>query len=105
MQHKELTNEDLMDLEAQRKDEDRQEEEVTEELKRFIIQEMAKGFFFEEALLVFETQDLNVDWYMKVAAAVQNASQGHPVIYDKKKQELLHRHHWIIFSRGCMCAQ
>ena len=47
MQHKELTNEDLMDLEVQRKDEDRQEEEeVTEELKRFMVQEMAKGFFF-----------------------------------------------------------
>ena len=47
MQHKELTNEDQMDLEVQRKDEDRQEEEeVTEELKRFMVQEMAKGFFF-----------------------------------------------------------
>ena len=47
MQHKELTNEDLMDLEVQRKDEDRQEEEeVTEELKRCMVQEMAKGFFF-----------------------------------------------------------
>ena len=31
MQHEELTNEDLMELEAQRKDEERQEEEVTEE--------------------------------------------------------------------------
>ena len=34
LQHKELTKEDLMELEAQRKDEERQEEEeVTEELK------------------------------------------------------------------------
>ena len=32
VQHKELTNENLMELEAQRKDEERQEEEVTEEL-------------------------------------------------------------------------
>ena len=31
MQHEELTNEDLMELEAQRKDKERQEEEVTEE--------------------------------------------------------------------------
>ena len=31
MQHEALTNEDLMELEAQRKDEERQEEEVTEE--------------------------------------------------------------------------
>ena len=34
----ELTNEDLMELEAQRKDEERQEEEVTEEQKRFTTQ-------------------------------------------------------------------
>ena len=46
MQHKELTNEELMELEAQRKDEKRQEEEVTEEPERFTMQEMAKGFFY-----------------------------------------------------------
>ena len=51
----ELTNEDLMELEAQRKDTERQEEEVTEESKRSTIQEMARGFsLFKEALLVFE---------------------------------------------------
>ena len=34
VQHKELTNEDLMELDAQRKDEERQrEEEETEELR------------------------------------------------------------------------
>ena len=44
-QHEELTNEDLMELEAQRKDEERQEEEeVTEEPKRVTTQEMAWGF-------------------------------------------------------------
>ena len=35
MNHKEITNEDLMELEAQRKDKERQEEEVSEESKRF----------------------------------------------------------------------
>ena len=42
------------ELEAQRKDEERQEEEeVTKEPKRFTMQEMARGFsLFEEALLV-----------------------------------------------------
>ena len=40
----ELTNEDLMELETQRKDKERQEEEVTEEPKRFTMQEMARGF-------------------------------------------------------------
>ena len=43
VQHKELTNEDLMELEVQRKDKERQEEEeITEELKRFTMQEMAR---------------------------------------------------------------
>ena len=47
VQCKELISEDLTDLEAWRKDEERQEEEeVTEEPKRFITQEMARGFFF-----------------------------------------------------------
>ena len=55
MQYKELTNEDLMESEAQRKDQERQEEEETAEPKRFTTWEMARGFsLFEEALLVFE---------------------------------------------------
>ena len=55
MQHQEVTNEDLMESEAQRKDQERQEEEVIEEPKRFTTWEMARGFSVcEEALLVFE---------------------------------------------------
>ncbi|XP_057400637.1 deoxyuridine 5'-triphosphate nucleotidohydrolase, mitochondrial isoform X4 [Balaenoptera acutorostrata] len=75
-------------LEAQRKDEERQEEEeVTEEPKRFMMQEMARGFsLFEEALLVFEAQDLNTERYTKVAAAIQNAIQCYCVIYDENKR-------------------
>ena len=54
VQHEELTNEDLMESEAQKKDEERQEE-VIEELKRFTMQKMARGFSLcEVALLVFE---------------------------------------------------
>ena len=88
VQHEELTNEDLMELEAQRKDEEKQEEEkITEEGKRFTMQEMARGFsLFEEALLVFEAQDQNIEWYAKAAAAVQNAIQCYRVIYDEKKR-------------------
>ena len=83
-----ITNEDLIEVEAQRKDEGKQEEEeVTEQLKRFTMQEMARGFsLFEEALLVFETQDPNVERYTKVAADVQNAIQCYRVIYDEKKR-------------------
>ena len=88
VQHEELTNEDLMELEAQRKDKETQEEEeVTEETKRFTTQEMARGFSsFEEALLVFEAQDPNTEQYTKVAAAVQNAIQCYCVIDDEKKR-------------------
>ena len=76
-----------MELEAQRKDEERQEEEVTEEPKRVTTQKMSRGFsLFEEALLVFEAQDPNVERYTKVAAAVQNAIQCYRVIYDGKKR-------------------
>ena len=52
-----VTSKTYQELEAQRKDEERQEkEEVIEEPKRFMIQEMARGFsLFEEALFIFET--------------------------------------------------
>ena len=47
VQHEELINEELMELEAQRKDKERQEEgEVTEEPKRFTTQEMARDFLY-----------------------------------------------------------
>ena len=67
VQHEELTNEDMTELEAQRKDKERwEEEEVTEEPKRFTTREMARGFSLsEEALLVFEAQDPNIEWYTK----------------------------------------
>ena len=45
-----------------------------------------KGIFFEEAPLVSEAQDPNVEQYTKVAAAVQNAIQCYCVIYDEKKR-------------------
>ena len=75
-------------LEAQRKAKERQDkEEVIEELKRFTMQDMARGFaLFEEALFVFEAQDPNVERYTKVEAAVQNAIQCYRVIYDEKKR-------------------
>ena len=60
--NKEVTNNDLMELEAQRKDKEGKKEEVTEELKRFTLQGIAGEFsVFEETLLIFEPQDPNVD--------------------------------------------
>ena len=53
------------------------------------MQEMARGFsLFEETLLVFDAQDPNVEWYLKVAAAIQNAIQCYRVIYDEKKRAI-----------------
>ena len=54
-----VTAKKSQELEAERKDKERQqEEEVTEEPKRCTVQEMARGFsLFEETLLVFEAQD------------------------------------------------
>ena len=77
MEHKGLINEDMLELEAQRKDEERQEEEVTEEQKRFMTWKMARG----TSLL----EDPNIEWYTKVAVAVQNEVQCYHVIYDEKK--------------------
>ena len=64
-QQEELTNEDLMELEAQRKDQERQEEEeVAEEPKRFKMQDMSRFsfffYFFEDAWLVFEAPERTV---------------------------------------------
>jgi len=39
------TGKKCQELEAQRKDEETQEEEITEELKRFMMQEMTRGFY------------------------------------------------------------
>ena len=51
------------------------------------MQEMARGFsLFEEALLVLEAQNPNVEQYTKFSAAFQNAIQGYRVIYNEKKR-------------------
>ena len=51
------------------------------------MQKMARGFsLFEEALLVFEAQNRDVERYTKVAAAIQNAIQCYHVIYEEKKR-------------------
>ena len=73
-----------------RKNEERQEEEeVIEEPKGFMMQEMASAIFLsEEAILFFEEQDLNAEWYTKVATTIQNvAIQCYHIIYDKKKKK------------------
>ena len=82
-----LTTKDVMELEAQRKEGERQEEEVAKELRRFTMQEVARGFSLSEgALLVSETHDPNIEQSVKGAAAVQNAIQCYCVIMARKKR-------------------
>ena len=77
VQREELTIDDLMELEAQRKDEERQVKEVTKEPKRFMAQETARAFsLFEEALLVSEAPDLSAEWYTKAARAIRMQSSA-----------------------------
>ena len=48
---------------------------------------MTRGFpLFEEAQLVFEAHDLNIEQYMRVAAAIQNATQCYCASYDGQKK-------------------
>ncbi|XP_069434705.1 nuclear autoantigen Sp-100-like isoform X15 [Ovis canadensis] len=77
----------LQELEAQRKDEERQEE-ATAELKRLRRQEMARGFCLsEKAASVSEAQDSDVGRYVKkVVAAVQSAVRCYRVTHDEKKR-------------------
>ncbi|KAB0375651.1 hypothetical protein FD755_012294 [Muntiacus reevesi] len=112
VQQEELTNADLMELRKRKNEERQEEEEVMEEPKGFRMQEMARGIFFlsEEAMLVFEEQDLNAEWYTKVATTLQKAIQCYHIIHDEKKnnnnssnnnnKELLSRHLWIAFPKG-----
>ena len=63
MQQDNLTNEDLMELEAQRKDEEREDGKVSEEPKKFMMKEMEKGCsLFDKALLVSEKVEPNKEW-------------------------------------------
>ena len=83
----ELTNEDLMILEAQRKDEERQEEEeVTEKPKRHKEQVMARGFclFGPECGTVHED-----------CSSHSEPSSVMSCHHDKKKinKDILPRHH------------
>ncbi|XP_066445361.1 tigger transposable element-derived protein 1-like [Eleutherodactylus coqui] len=85
--NQELTNEDLMELENQRKKEEKEDElEVEPAPKHFQTKMMAKAFqMIEDSLELFESQDPNVERYTKVAASVHDALHCYRAIYDEKK--------------------
>ena len=95
----ELTNEDMMELGAHRKDKERQEEEVTEEPKRFMSRKWQENLPFLRRHCYFlrhrvqmqnDIQRLQQLFRMQFCATVSSVM---------KKEELLSRHHWISFSR------
>ena len=47
---------------------------------------------FEEALLVFVLQDMNLEWNGKFAAAVQKAVQCCCIISDEKEKKIKERY-------------
>ena len=72
-----------MELEAQRKDEEGQDEEVIEKPERFTMQEMARGLsLFEEALFNFEAQNPNVKWYTRFR--IQSSATMSPMPRKRK---------------------
>ena len=71
-----------MELEAQRKDKEGQEEEITEEPKRFITQEIREFSLLGQALLVFETQRMR--WLYSITNSVDtNLSRLQEMLEDR----------------------
>jgi hypothetical protein len=85
---KELTNEDLMELEAHRKeDEVSEEEQEAEPPKTFVTKQLAECFgMIEKALAGFEAQDPSIERFRKVHAAVHDAIACYRLIYGEKKK-------------------
>ncbi|KAK3876082.1 hypothetical protein Pcinc_019094 [Petrolisthes cinctipes] len=84
----ELTNDELRELEKQRKEvEEAEEEEVEMPTKHFQTKLMAQAFtLVDEALAIFESQDLNEERHTKVSSAVHDALKCYSVIYEEKRK-------------------
>ena len=80
---KELTNEDLMELEAHRKeDEVSEEEQEAEPPKTFVAKQLTECFgMIEKALAGFEAQYASIERFRKVHDAIA----CYRLIYDEKK--------------------
>ncbi|KAK4303436.1 hypothetical protein Pmani_024543 [Petrolisthes manimaculis] len=93
----ELTNDELKELEKRRKEvEEVEEEKVEMPTKHFQTKLMAQAFaLVDEALEIFESQDLNEERHTKASSAVHDALKGYSVIYEEKRnavtQSSLHR--------------
>ncbi|XP_068229455.1 tigger transposable element-derived protein 1-like [Palaemon carinicauda] len=84
----ELSNQDLMELEAQQRVEEEEEEETPVPMKKFETKLLAEGFsLIDKAIALFEQQDPNIERCTKVANQLNDAIQCYRIIYDEKKKK------------------
>uniref|UniRef100_A0A3Q3D260 HTH CENPB-type domain-containing protein n=1 Tax=Hippocampus comes TaxID=109280 RepID=A0A3Q3D260_HIPCM len=83
----ELSNQDLMELEAQQRVEKEVEDETPVPMKKFETKLLAEGFsLIDKAIALFEQQDPNIERCTKVANQMNDAIQCYRIIYDAKKK-------------------
>ncbi|XP_068229516.1 tigger transposable element-derived protein 1-like [Palaemon carinicauda] len=84
----ELSNQDLMELEAQQRVEEEEEEETPVPMKKFETKLLAEGFsLIDKAIALFEQQDPSIERCTKVANQLNDAIQCYRIIYDEKKKK------------------
>ncbi|XP_068246736.1 tigger transposable element-derived protein 1-like [Palaemon carinicauda] len=84
----EMSNQDLMELEAQQRVEEEEEEETPVPMKKFETKLLAEGFsLIDKAIALFEQQDPNIERCTKVANQLNDAIQCYRIIYDEKKKK------------------
>ncbi|XP_067932973.1 tigger transposable element-derived protein 1-like [Watersipora subatra] len=84
----ELSNQDLMELEAQQRVEEEEEEEETPvPMKKFETKLLAEGFsLIDKAIALFKLQDPNIERCTKVANQLNDTIQCYRIIFDEKKE-------------------
>ncbi|XP_067945123.1 tigger transposable element-derived protein 1-like [Watersipora subatra] len=100
----ELSNQDLMKLEAQQRVEE-VEEETPVPMKNIEIKILAEQFsLIDKAIALFELQDPNIERCTKVANQLNNTIQCYRIIFDEKNektvQSSLDRFFWPVFSKS-----
>lgn len=102
VQHENLTNEDLMELEAQRKDKCRQEEDEQTEEETHDAEEDKGNFFISGGTVSFgglRTCLSNSAQRLQQPFRTKSSATASPMM---SKKELLPRCHWIISPRGAI---
>ncbi|XP_067944942.1 tigger transposable element-derived protein 1-like [Watersipora subatra] len=82
----ELSNQDLIELEAQQRVEEEEEEETPVPMKKFETKLLAEGFsLIDKAIALFELQNQNIERCTKVANQLNDTIQCYRIIFDEKK--------------------